>query len=198
ARARPGARPESPCPGRGGCDGARRGRPRPQAAHLPRRRPPHGHRGRVRGPDRFRRPHRSPGPPDAAGARQPRARSRGPAGGGRLPPRSRPAGAPGGGARRAFRGRAHRLLRRPRVHLAPALASGEGRAVTALAEFRHVSFAYPHGAGGRPPFQLRGLSFTLEPGEVLGLIGPNAAGETTRIPLPPPPPPPPTAPPLLH
>jgi len=53
--------------------------------------------------------------------------------------------------------------------------------VTALAEFRGVSFAYPHGAGGRPPFQLRELSFTLELGEVLGLIGPNAAGKTTVI-----------------
>src|SRR5262249_17220442 len=136
------------------------------------------------------RPHRSPGPPDAAGAGQPRARSRGAAGRRRLPPRRRHPGAHGGGARRAFRGRAHRLLRRPRVHLAPALASGEGRAMTALAEvraltalpeFRDVSFTYPHGAGGRPPFQLRGLSFTLEPGEVLGLIGPNAAGKTTVI-----------------
>jgi len=51
----------------------------------------------------------------------------------------------------------------------------------ALAEFRSVSFAYPQGTGGRPPFELRELSFTLEPGEVLGLIGPNAAGKTTVI-----------------
>ena len=53
--------------------------------------------------------------------------------------------------------------------------------MTALAEFRGVSFTYPHGAGGRPPFQLCDLSFSLEPGEVLGLIGPNAAGKTTVI-----------------
>ena len=53
--------------------------------------------------------------------------------------------------------------------------------MTALAEFRSVSFAYPQGAPGRPPFELRALSFALAPGEVLGLIGPNAAGKTTVI-----------------
>ena len=53
--------------------------------------------------------------------------------------------------------------------------------MTALAEFRSVSFAYPQGARGRPPFELRELSFALAPGEVLGLIGPNAAGKTTVI-----------------
>src|SRR5262249_56028798 len=73
------------------------------------------------------------------------------------------------------------VVRRSRVHLAAALTGGESRAVTALAEFRAVSFAYPHGAGGRPPFRLRELSFALEPGEVLGVIGPNAAGKTTVI-----------------
>ena len=53
--------------------------------------------------------------------------------------------------------------------------------MTPLAEFRGVSFAYPAGAGERPPFELHGLSFSLAPGEVLGLIGPNAAGKTTVI-----------------
>jgi iron complex transport system ATP-binding protein len=53
--------------------------------------------------------------------------------------------------------------------------------VTPLVEFRGVSFAYPHGAAGRPPFELRELSFALASGEVLGLIGPNAAGKTTVI-----------------
>ena len=53
--------------------------------------------------------------------------------------------------------------------------------MTPLAEFRAVSFIYPQGAGGRPPFELRELSFSLASGEVLGLIGPNAAGKTTVI-----------------
>jgi len=53
--------------------------------------------------------------------------------------------------------------------------------VTPLVEFREVSFAYPQGAAGRPPFELRELSFSLASGEVLGLIGPNAAGKTTVI-----------------
>ena len=53
--------------------------------------------------------------------------------------------------------------------------------MTTLAEFRGVSFAYRESAKGRPPFSLRGLSFALAPGEVLGLIGPNAAGKTTVI-----------------
>jgi ABC-type cobalamin/Fe3+-siderophores transport system ATPase subunit len=53
--------------------------------------------------------------------------------------------------------------------------------VTPLCEFRHVGFAYQVGAPGRPPFEIRDVSFTLAPGEVLGLIGPNAAGKTTVI-----------------
>ncbi len=53
--------------------------------------------------------------------------------------------------------------------------------MTALCEFQHVGFAYPAGAHGRPPFEIRDLSFALAPGEVLGLIGPNAAGKTTVI-----------------
>ena len=53
--------------------------------------------------------------------------------------------------------------------------------MTALTEFRDVSFAYPAGAKGPAPFELRELSFALAPGEVLGLIGPNAAGKTTVI-----------------
>jgi len=53
--------------------------------------------------------------------------------------------------------------------------------VTPLCEFRGVGFAYPVGAHGRPPFEIRDLSFSLAEGEVLGLIGPNAAGKTTVI-----------------
>jgi iron complex transport system ATP-binding protein len=53
--------------------------------------------------------------------------------------------------------------------------------VTPLCELRRVAFAYAEGAYGRPPFEIRDLSFSLAPGEVLGLIGPNAAGKTTVI-----------------
>lgn len=53
--------------------------------------------------------------------------------------------------------------------------------MTPLAEFRHVGFAYPGVATGRQRFEIPDLSFALSPGEVLGLIGPNAAGKTTVI-----------------
>ena len=53
--------------------------------------------------------------------------------------------------------------------------------MTPLCEFRRVGFAYPAGGHGRPPFEIRDLSFSLAPGEILGLIGPNAAGKTTVI-----------------
>ena len=48
-----------------------------------------------------------------------------------------------------------------------------------LAEFRRVSFAYP--ATGRPKrsFTLSELSFGIERGEIVGVIGPNSAGKTT-------------------
>lgn len=53
--------------------------------------------------------------------------------------------------------------------------------MTPLCEFRNVGFTYPTGAHGRPPFEIRDVSFSIAPGEVLGLIGPNAAGKTTVI-----------------
>ncbi len=55
--------------------------------------------------------------------------------------------------------------------------------MTPLLELRGVSFAYPSpGEGrGRAPFQIRELSFAVEEGEILGIIGPNASGKTTLI-----------------
>src|SRR2546430_11383409 len=43
-----------------------------------------------------------------------------------------------------------------------------------------VGFAYPRPERSREGgFSLAGVSFTIEPGEVLGVIGPNSAGKTT-------------------
>jgi iron complex transport system ATP-binding protein len=54
--------------------------------------------------------------------------------------------------------------------------------VTPLVEFRDVGFAY--GTSGRPRdprFRLRGISFAIESGEILGVVGPNSAGKTTLL-----------------
>jgi len=54
--------------------------------------------------------------------------------------------------------------------------------VTPLVELRHVEFAYPaRPRDGRGGFAIRDLSFAVEPGEVFGVIGPNASGKTTLI-----------------
>ena len=51
-----------------------------------------------------------------------------------------------------------------------------------LVEFVDVSFAYPRPERQREGgFSLTGVSFTVEPGEVLGVIGPNSAGKTTLL-----------------
>ena len=65
---------------------------------------------------------------------------------------------------------AHRL-ENTRTNLAAAVSD---RAET-LAEISHVNKSY----GGKPIVQ--DVSFTLEKGEVLGLVGPNGAGKTTTI-----------------
>jgi len=54
--------------------------------------------------------------------------------------------------------------------------------MTAAAEFRGVHFRYAQAAGPqRERFALDDVSFTIEPGEILGVIGPNSAGKTTLI-----------------
>jgi iron complex transport system ATP-binding protein len=54
--------------------------------------------------------------------------------------------------------------------------------MSALVEFHDVGFAYrsAFGRAGRG-FQLGGVTFTLAPGDILGVIGPNSAGKTTLI-----------------
>jgi iron complex transport system ATP-binding protein len=53
--------------------------------------------------------------------------------------------------------------------------------VIPLAELRGVGFAYPAPPGRRQPFRLTDVDVALEPGEVLGVIGPNSAGKTTLV-----------------
>ncbi|MGH7277937.1 MAG: ABC transporter ATP-binding protein [Candidatus Rokuibacteriota bacterium] len=51
-----------------------------------------------------------------------------------------------------------------------------------LMELRGVEFAYPGAARSRGRgFRVSGLSLTVAPGEILGVIGPNSAGKTTLI-----------------
>jgi iron complex transport system ATP-binding protein len=51
-----------------------------------------------------------------------------------------------------------------------------------LAEFRSVGFAYPAPSRQRArPFRLAGLSFAIDAGEIVGVIGPNSSGKTTLI-----------------
>ena len=52
--------------------------------------------------------------------------------------------------------------------------------MTAAVEFREVAFAYP-ARGGRVGFAIQDLSFSVEGGEIFGVIGPNASGKTTVI-----------------
>ena len=53
--------------------------------------------------------------------------------------------------------------------------------MTALVEFRDVAFSYAAPRVDREPFAIRDLSFAVEPGEIFGVIGPNASGKTTLI-----------------
>ncbi|MBI1768284.1 MAG: ABC transporter ATP-binding protein [Bacteroidetes bacterium] len=49
-------------------------------------------------------------------------------------------------------------------------------------EFRDVSFRYPSESGGSP-YVLKNLSFTINPGEKIAIVGVNGAGKTTVIKL---------------
>jgi iron complex transport system ATP-binding protein len=53
---------------------------------------------------------------------------------------------------------------------------------SAAIDVRHVSFAYPAALrrGGRAR-TLADLTFTIERGEILGVVGPNSAGKTTLV-----------------
>jgi len=52
--------------------------------------------------------------------------------------------------------------------------------VTPLVDFRDVDFAYAT-RGRDASFAIRGLSFSVDAGEIFGVIGPNGSGKTTLI-----------------
>lgn len=50
-----------------------------------------------------------------------------------------------------------------------------------LIEFDHVWFAYNDGGGSAPEWVLKDVSFTVRPGERLGIVGATGSGKTTLI-----------------
>jgi iron complex transport system ATP-binding protein len=62
------------------------------------------------------------------------------------------------------------------------LAPDVRRPATPLVQFADVNFAYPRSDRHLgEAFHLTGVSFTIEPGEVFGVIGPNSSGKTTLL-----------------
>jgi ATP-binding cassette, subfamily B, multidrug efflux pump len=68
------------------------------------------------------------------------------------------------------------------LHAQPLVEPGRGRAVERAegrVEFRHVSFRYP----GTDRDVLRDVSFVVEPGEMVALVGPTGSGKSTLVSL---------------
>jgi iron complex transport system ATP-binding protein len=64
----------------------------------------------------------------------------------------------------------------------PCASAPSVSAIPPVVELRAIRFAYPARRGREAPaFEIRDLSVAVEPGEILGLIGPNASGKTTVV-----------------
>ena len=53
--------------------------------------------------------------------------------------------------------------------------------MTALVEVADLAKTYSGGFFGNPVVALQGISFAIQPGELMGLLGPNGAGKTTTV-----------------
>ena len=76
-----------------------------------------------------------------------------------------------------LRNQRSQVVERPDAVALPVLASG----APPLIEFDNVGYSYtsPAGGGGSQAQLLQGVSFTLEPGSMVGVVGASGCGKST-------------------